>query len=602
MDAGVHTLRMRNDPSPARATLRALAEVLEHTLDALVTVDTLGRIRVWNARAAQVFGWSAQEAVGQDFFELLVPDHTRSSLNTRFAGFFSQGRPEALSRVDNLVLRGREDSAVPVCLHAAVVMLNEGRFVNLFVKDLSEEVESQARIMYESQLDPLTGLLNRRAFSELLSLRMNQASKRGQQVGVVFVDIDHLKYVNDSLGHAAGDELIAEVAQRVTQVAVGCSLARFGADEFVVLVPDASDGTRVHDVAQGILRAAQEAVFLGDQPFHTSVSIGVVVQGHGHANADDMLRDADSAVHCAKAAGRNRVVTFEENMRRLAFLRVETERALRRAVRNEEFFLVYQPTFDAGGKLTGFEALVRWDAPERGIVSPLEFIPMAESTGLIVPLGSWVLRQAVRTRALWGRMHPSCDDASISINISAAQLHDAGFLEVLAEVLAETGLPADRIVLEMTESVLMADAAAVTERLKQLKSLGVRLAVDDFGTGYSSLAYLQRFPVDVLKIDRAFVKNLPESQSDFEIAKLVITLAKTLKLGVVAEGVETLGQLQALSSLGCEVFQGYYFAKPLGEREAGMLLASFDEELVTVSGVRAIAGTTADLEAQRHAR
>ena len=577
---------MRGSPPQSRATLRALADVLEHTLDALVTVDTLGKIRVWNVRAAQVFGWSAEEALGQDFFELLVPAHIRGSLNTRFSGFFTQGRQEALGRVDNLMLRGREDSAVPVCLHAAVVLLSEGRFVNLFVKDLSDEVESQARIMYEASHDPLTGLLNRRAFSELLGARMNQATKHGQRVGVVFVDIDHLKYVNDSLGHAAGDELIRVMAERVASMSAGCTLARFGADEFVVAVPDAGDGSRVIEVADRIVRAAQEAVVLGGQPFHTSVSVGVVVQGHGHNSPDDLLRDADSAVHSAKEGGRNRTAVFEEKMRRLAFQRVETERALRRAVRNEEFFLVYQPTFDAGGRLTGFEALVRWDSPERGIVSPLEFIPMAESTGLIVPLGAWVLRQAVRTRAAWGRHHPACEEATISVNISAGQLHDASFLNVLADVLAETGLPAEKIVLEMTESVLMADAAAVTERLKQLKALGVRLAVDDFGTGYSSLAYLQRFPVDVLKIDRAFVKNLPESQSDLEIAKLVITLAKTLKLGVVAEGVETLGQLQALTSLGCDVFQGYYFAKPLGEREAGMLLASLDDENVTDSHIR----------------
>lgn len=577
---------MRGSTPTGRATLSALADVLEHTLDPLVTVDTLGRIRVWNARAAEVFGWSPEEAIGQDFFELLVPTHARRSLNTRFAGFFTKGRTEALGRVDNLVLRGREDSAVPVCLHAAVVLLSEGRFVNLFVKDLSDEVESQARMMYDAQHDPLTGLLNRRAFAEILTLRMSQATLRGQRVGVVFVDIDHLKYVNDSLGHAAGDELIAEVARRVLAIAAGCTLTRFGADEFVIAVPDAGDGQRVMDLADRILRANQEVLTVGGDPFHTSVSIGVVVQGHAHAVADDMLRDADSAVHCAKEGGRNRVAVFEEGMRRLAFQRVETERALRRAVRNEEFFLVYQPTFDAQSHLTGFEALVRWDAPERGIVSPLEFIPLAESTGLIVPLGTWVLREAVRTRALWGREHPACEGATISVNISAAQLHDASFLRALSDVLAETGLPAEKIVLEMTESVLMADAEAVTARLTDLKALGVRLAVDDFGTGYSSLAYLQRFPVDVLKIDRAFVKNLPHSQSDFEIAKLVITLAKTLKLGVVAEGVETLGQLEALTSLGCEVFQGYYFAKPLGEREAGMLLASMDDENITDSHIR----------------
>ncbi len=577
---------MKGSTPSGRATLSALADVLEHTLDALVTVDTLGKIRVWNARATEVFGWSAEETLGRDFFELLVPPHVRGDLNTRFAGFFTHGRQQALGRVDNLELRGREDSAVPVCLHAAVVMLSEGRFVNLFMKDLSDEVESQARILYEADHDTLTGLLNRRAFSDLLDQRMNQASKRGQRVGVIFANIDHLKHVNDSLGHAAGDIVIQELAERVMAMSAGCTLARFGADEFALVVPDAGDGTRVMDLADRILRAAQESVLIADQPYHTSMSLGIVVQGHAHSRAHDMLRDADSAVHSAKEGGRNRIAVFEEKMRRLAFQRVETERALRRAVRNEEFFLVYQPTFDSAAKLTGFEALLRWNEPVRGIVSPLEFVPLAESTGLIVPLGAWVLRQAVRTRAAWGRQFPACDDTTISINISAGQLHDTGFLNVLAEVLAETGLPAEKIVLEMTESVLMADAEAVTERLMQLKAMGVRLAIDDFGTGYSSLAYLQRFPVDVLKIDRAFVKNLPQSQSDLEIAKLVIMLAKTLNLGVVAEGVETLGQLQALAGLGCDVFQGYYFAKPLGEREASMLLSAIDVEEVTDSHVR----------------
>lgn len=583
---------MRNASPPGRATLRALAEVLEHTLDALVTVDPQGRIRVWNAQAATVFGWSSDEALGQSFFELLVPEASRRSLNNRLATFFTQGRPDALGRFENLVLRGREDSAIPVCLHAAAVLLSEGRFVNLFVKDLSEEVESQARLMYDAQHDPMTGLLNRRAFSEFLGARMNQAAKRGERVGVVFIDIDHLKYVNDSLGHAAGDELIVEIASRVRAAAGRCTLARFGADEFVIVVPDAGDGTQVVELAERVVRAAQDAVTVGEQLVHSSVSVGVVFQGHGHGTPEDMVRDADSAVHSAKENGRNRVVIFHENMRLLAFQRVETERALRRAIRNEEFYLVYQPTYDTRGSLTGFEALVRWDSPERGTVSPMEFIPLAETTGLIVPLGAWVLREALRTRAQWGREHPACESATISVNISANQLRDATFIKQLADVLAETGLEPEKVVLEMTESVLMADAPTMTERLRQLKALGVRLAVDDFGTGYSSLAYLQRFPVDVLKIDRAFVKNLPESHGDHEIVRLVITLAKALHLGVVAEGVETPGQLTALTNLGCEVFQGYYFAKPLGEREAGMLLSALDVDLDVdaASGTRLIGG------------
>ena len=380
----------------------------------------------------------------------------------------------------------------------------------------------------------------------------------------MFVDIDNFKVVNDSLGHDQGDRILIIIAARLSAaVRPGDTVARFGGDEFVILCDEVTDEAEAWIIAKRVEDAASAPLSLDGRDHLVTVSIGIALTTDGYTPSADLLRDADAAMYQAKADGRARSMTFALSMRARAMHRLDTEMALRRAITDGDLRVHYQPIIDiASGRIDGVEALVRWEHPTQGTITPDQFIPIAEETGLIVPLGEWVLGEACRQAQIWHQSHPELDQLNVSVNLSGRQINQADLIPVVTNILADTGLAPSSLVLEITESVLMSDPEASIVVLRSLRDLGIHLSVDDFGTGYSSLSYLKKFPVDALKIDKSFVDGLGTEGDDSAIVRAIISLAKSLGLQTVAEGVETPIQLKALTDLGADKAQGYFFSRP----------------------------------------
>jgi diguanylate cyclase (GGDEF)-like protein len=438
-----------------------------------------------------------------------------------------------------------------------------------------EHKRTEAALAHQALHDSLTGLPNRSLLLDRLDQAMARARRRETRPAVLLLDLDHFKVVNESQGHAAGDRLLVAVAERLrSSVRPSDTVARFGGDEFVVVCEDMVSEWEATLVGQR-LSATLEDPFLVDGHEHfMTASIGVVL-----ADPDDapeaVLRDADSAMYEAKHRGRARTELFDERLRARAAARMETESALRRALDRGEFILVYQPiVLLSEGRMVGAEALLRWQHPERGTITPDQFIPVAEETGLIVPIGAWVLEEACRQSRRWREAAPGRPPLAVSVNLSARQLVSPGFLDVVARALSDNAVDPSTFHLEITESVLMGDADFYVETLTALKALGVRLAIDDFGTGYSSLSYLRRFPIDKIKVDRSFVSDLDGGGGEWSIVAAVIAMAQALGRVALAEGVETPEQLSGLRALGCDFAQGYHFSRPLPPEDLDRLLAS----------------------------
>ncbi len=449
------------------------------------------------------------------------------------------------------------------------------------VRDVTEQKTLEGELTRQAFEDSLTGLPNRVLFRDRVEHAVARNQRGGGRVTLLLVDLDDFKMVNDTLGHAAGDELIASVAERMSQqVRPSDTLARLGGDEFAVLVEDV-DEIEVAALADRLLTAIRQPVRLGTRDFVGTASIGAATTKADGAVTDtgELLRDADLAMYSAKAAGRDRFAVFDPAMYADVLREADERSQLEHALADNQFLVHYQPIVDLpSGRLTGVEALVRWQHPQRGLLGPNTFIPLAETTGLIVPLGRWVLRQACLQAAAWHENLPGADDLRVSVNLSPRQFQYAGLIGDVRDVLAETGIDPHRVVLEITESLLMQDTDATIAMLEQLRALGVQLAIDDFGTGYSSLSYLKRFPVDILKIDRSFVDGITTDPEDATLAEAVVQLGRALHLQTVAEGIETHDQHSALRMLGCEYGQGYLFAKPAEPSQIEDLLLKADRE------------------------
>jgi diguanylate cyclase (GGDEF)-like protein/PAS domain S-box-containing protein len=419
-------------------------------------------------------------------------------------------------------------------------------------------------IRHRALHDPLTGLPNRDLFQDRLEHALAQMGRRGRTVAVIFLDIDQFKVVNDSLGHQYGDRLLQSVAPRLRDaLRPGDTLARFAGDEFVVLCEGIEDEHGAIAVAERLMECFSRPFKLGDREQFVSVSMGISLPRRGDASGEDLIRDADAAMYRAKDRGRARHELFDERMRVRTLVRMRVENDLRRAVRGDALRVHYQPIVAvANGDLAGFEALIRWRHPRRGDIPPVDFIPIAEESGLILPIGRWVLEQAAEQGVRWrGRAGAGAAPLTIAVNLSARQLSSGRFADDLADVLSTTGLEPERLLLEITESMLMEHTDATLEALHTLTSLGVRLVLDDFGTGYSSLSYLERFPIDAIKIDRSFIAGL-DSGGSAAIVAAIVSMARSLDLSVTAEGVETEEQLEHLRRLGCEYAQGFFFGRP----------------------------------------
>ena len=432
--------------------------------------------------------------------------------------------------------------------------------------------------------DPLTGLPNRLLFADRLGRLIKLAKRRKDYwFAVLFLDLDGFKMINDSLGHLVGDQLLVAVASRlekclratdtVARLGEGFIVARMGGDEFTVLLEDLKDPGDAKLAAERLMKSVTAPFMLGGREVFTSMSIGIALSNPGYEQAEDILRDADTAMYRAKSRGKARYEIFDADMRASVVARLQLEMDLRRALEHGEFHNVYQPIVSlAAGQIVGFEALLRWQHPTRGQLGPEEFIMVAEETGIIRDLGWWNLREACRQMTEWRANYNAYSQLTMSVNLSPKQFLQANLVEDIGDLLRELKLPPQALKLELTESTVMGDPSAAVEMLQQIKLLGISLAIDDFGTGYSSLSYLHRFPLDTLKIDRSFISSIGNGQ-DTEIARTILPMALNLHLDVIAEGVETLEQLVLLKKLHCKYGQGFYFSKPLSAEEAGLLLA-----------------------------
>jgi len=548
--------------------------LLERVNDAFVRLDADGTIAEWNRQAEVTFGWLRPEALGRRLSELVVPLRARAAHEAGLTRVLSgDAGPGAVRREVTALHRSGAEFPVEVTLWWTA--LDGAVAVHGFVRDISERRSFEGQLARQAVHDRLTGLPNRVLLRDRLEHALARAERQRSSVAVLFLDLDRFKVVNDSLGHDGGDLLLVEVAGRLASaLRPGDTLARMGGDEYAVLCEDVAAAGEAVDVAHRMARALEAPFVVRGTDVPVTMSVGVAVSSGGEHDAALLLRDADAALYEAKRQGRGRHQVFSEDMRSGAPDALSMENDLRGAIRHGQLRLFYQPIVRLDrAEVVGFEALVRWEHPRRGLLGPGEFIPQAEESGLIVPLGRSVLDQACAQAVAWERGPAAGRPLRISVNVSAKQLAHAGWAEEVAEVLDQSGMEPRRLALEITESVLMADPEATTSRLEELRRLGVRIAIDDFGTGYSSLGYLRRLPVDVLKIDKTFIDGVAAGPHESALARAVIKLASTLKLEAVAEGVSDAQQVQALRRLRCPFGQGFYFARPQPAEAVPDLLA-----------------------------
>ncbi|MHB1224800.1 MAG: putative bifunctional diguanylate cyclase/phosphodiesterase [Gemmatimonadaceae bacterium] len=555
----------------ARRSEYRYRSLVQHSSDVITVVDQSWHIRYVSPAATRVFGHPLGAMIGLPVSDFLHPDdlaRTRQLLTE-------------LARVSSL-------SAKIACrvrrvdggwCHTETVVTNQLRVESigglvLNTRDVSERTALEERLTHQAYHDPLTGLANRVLFRQRVHQALQRADRGRSSIAVLFVDLDDFKRVNDSLGHAEGDRLLVVVAGRLLNATRGCdTVARLGGDEFAILLENVTDVPDMLAVAERVTGAMRLPCPLSGREVLVGLSMGIARAGEDDG-PDDLLRNADVAMYISKNQGKGRHQLFRPEMHEQAMERLELEADMRKTIGGPDFGLRFQPIVELRtGRIAGVEALARWTHPVRGQIPPSTFVPLAEDTGLIVPLGYWVLREACRHAADWqAEASAGAPRLSMTINLSGRQLHEDGLVDEVRSALGLSGLAPASLVLEVTESVMMQDTEVTLGRLHELKELGVQLAIDDFGTGYSSLAYLQRFPIDIMKIDRAFVNGVARSAGDLELVRSILSLADSLGLYTVAEGIEDDAQRAALLRLGCQLGQGFLFARPLVAAEVGPLL------------------------------
>jgi diguanylate cyclase (GGDEF)-like protein/PAS domain S-box-containing protein len=531
---------------------------VEQSSDLVLVLDADATIRLANPAAHHLLGWDREGLAGAPLVDLLEPAEAETVLS--LLGELASGRAD--EHRGEVRLRHAEGRGIDVeASFRSLLRVPEVQGIVLTGRDVRERKSLEAQLAHWALHDPLTNLANR----VLLRDRLTRASGNRAGVAVLLVDLDDFKGVNDSLGHHEGDRLLVAVADRLRRCARSSdTVARLGGDEFVVLAQEIHAPEDAAALAGRIMAALDEPFHVGALELRVTASVGIRMTAGEHADPDQLLRDADLAMYSAKAQGKAAWAVFEPVMHAAAEERLATRSALRQAIDNGEFRLHYQPIVEVdSGRLTGMEALIRWQHPTRGLLGPHEFIGHAEDTGLIVPLGAWVLRTACRQLA---RFHAADPTLTMSVNLSVRQLESDDVIGHVRAALEESGVAPAALTLEITEGLLIAEGAPMVHRLGELKALGVKLAIDDFGTGFSSLGYLQHLPVDIIKIDRSFVEGLNGHGSQMALVNTIIRLSEALRLETVAEGVETASQLAALRSMECRYAQGYYFARPLDEQ------------------------------------
>jgi diguanylate cyclase (GGDEF)-like protein/PAS domain S-box-containing protein len=552
--------------------------LVQHASDLTTVVDVTGLIQYQSPSIERVAGHRPEVLVRTPVADLVHPEDA-----PHFLVFLNEVAHQPRGRTQLEWRLARHDGG---WLHVETTATNllsdpEVEGIVLNSRDVTERKALEDQLRRQAFHDPLTDLANRALFRDRVEHALSRAGRQDEVLSVLYLDLDNFKTVNDSLGHPVGDALLVEVAARLQ----GClrssdTMARLGGDEFAILLEDATGEHSPESVAERISLLLRVPFLVGTHDVLVSASIGITDASESRDGVDELLRNADVAMYAAKGLGKGRAERFEPAMYAVVRQRLELTAELRRALDQHEFRVFYQPIVDLHtSRIREVEALVRWQHPDRGLVSPLEFIPLAEETGLIVPLGRWVLEQACRQARAWHVEHPSEPLLVMGVNLSGRQFQDPELVADVERVLRDTGLPPGCLKLEITESVAMQNAARAEITMQALKDLGVRLAIDDFGTGYSSLQYLKRFPVDTLKIDKSFVDGLGADEQDTAIVQSVVALAKALHLDVTGEGVETRSQHAQLRLLGVERAQGFLFARPMPPQDIGAMLVDRDSAL-----------------------
>ena len=564
---GMAVLSRREGRNEEWARFRSL---VNHSADLLTVIDERAVVKYQGPSSERLIGRQAADLVGGSYLDLVHPDDVERLRAALVAS------AEGTDRTALVEYRVRHRSGSWQQMEATVTDLSADTAVGgvvLNAHDVTERTALEAQLSRQAFRDPLTGLANRALLGDRIGLAVARHARDRHVPAVLLIDLDSFKTINDSLGHSAGDELLVAVARCLeTCVRPGDTVARLGGDEFAILIDEGSL-PRAISIAERILQVLTQPLLVTGRQLFVNASIGITLGGDGK-DADVLLRDADVAMYVAKGHGKGRYEVFEPDMHDAAVKRQELLGDLQQALELGQLSLAYQPVFDLKTKtMEGWEALLRWEHPTRGPVPPLEFIPLAEETGLIVRIGRWVLREACRQARDWQQRFPEAEGLTMSVNVSARQLKEPSLADDVRAVLAETGLPPETLMLEITESSML-DLDTVGEPLQELKAIGVNLALDDFGTGYSSLSYLGRFPVDTIKIDKSFVDGLVDSPAEGPaLLRAIARLGPTLGVRVIAEGMEQEGQLADLVAAGCDAAQGFYFSRPLSPEAVETLLS-----------------------------
>jgi diguanylate cyclase (GGDEF)-like protein/PAS domain S-box-containing protein len=562
-----------HDLSESQESVAKYRGLLEAAPDAMVVVNQRGEIVLLNVQAENQFGYSRDELVGQKV-QSIIPEGFAERLIADGARSAADALAQQIGTGIELSGRRKDGSEFPIEIMLSPLKSAEGTLVTTAIRDISVRKNAEAQITHSAQHDSLTGLPNRVLLNDRIGQAIASAARYSRQIAVLCLDLDGFKHLNNSLGRSIGDRLLQSVAKRLQGcVRTSDTVSRLGGDEFVVLLSEAEQWEDAAFIAGRMLESVAQAYSIDGHDLHVTASIGVSLFSEDGPDAETLIKNADNAMYQAKQNGHQSYQFFKPEMNVRAVERQSLEEGLRRALERQEFLLHYQPKISLRtGAITGAEALIRWRHPTRGLVSPAEFIPVAEECGLIGPIGDWVLHEASTQARAW--VHAGLPVATMAVNVSAMQLRDGNFLEGVFAVLKDTGLDGRSLDLELTESVLMNHAESTASILRALREAGIRVTIDDFGTGYSSLSYLRRFPIDAIKIDRSFVSQIAGAGDDAAIVTAVIEMARSLKLRVIAEGVETQEQLVFLRTHRCDEAQGYYFSRPvLPEKFAELLEA-----------------------------
>lgn len=535
-----------------------------------IIVQSDERIVYANPAAASLFNAENVEALlGLGVADFVHPDYSENFLARER---HLRGNQHSSLKAEKFVRMDGQVRDVEVVL--ASVIYGGRPATQILTRDITERCRAEEQLLHDAFHDSLTGLPNRALFIDHLKLAINHYRRRKSYLfAVLFIDLDRFKIVNDSLGHLFGDELLVAIARRL-EICLrdGDTIARLGGDEFTILLDGIADYSDAHRVAERVQEVLEQPFNIAGRDLFITASVGIKYSGIDDEQPEDIMRDADTAMYCAKALGKAQYQVFDAKMHTHALTLLQIESDLRRAIDREEFQVNYQPIVSLqDGRICGFEALVRWRHPQRGLISPSDFIPVAEETGLIIQIDRWVLKQACLQMRRWQEVLPVTNRMKISVNLSCKQFMQPTIVEQVLEIIQEAGLEPCSLKLEITESVMMEKGDYAMNVLDQLSKAGIELSVDDFGTGYSSLSYIHRFPVTALKIDRSFIKRIGGTQNG-EIVRAVVLLARNLGLEVVAEGIETVMQLDQLKALGCEQGQGHYFSEPVSEESATELI------------------------------